>query len=231
MNTKFIPWLIIVVLMVALFLSLKTCQTNKDLLNQSNSSLITLNDTLTVYKNKKGLWEAKSSVVEMSDPLLFTKFKTKDTTLRDLQKLVKENIKNINSATILTTETNVTTKVPTKVTEYVYINDTIYPVYQGLIDKEGWILGSVLARKDSISTDFKVKNEYSVVVKKEKGVNYAVVTNHNPYTQTKELKTFNVSVPKPSKIGLGATVGYGMTIDGDFKPFVGVGITYNILRF
>ena len=41
----------------------------------------------------------------------------------------------------------------------------------------------------------------------------------------------NTITPRPKRFGLGVQVGYGVTPQGKFFPYLGVGFSYNILRF
>jgi hypothetical protein len=59
-----------------------------------------------------------------------------------------------------------------------------------------------------------------------------LVTNDNPYSKVTEMLAYKVTTPKPKHFGLGITGGYGLDLL-NFKPvpFIGVGISYNIIKF
>lgn len=40
-----------------------------------------------------------------------------------------------------------------------------------------------------------------------------------------------VVTPPPKRFGLGLQVGYGITLDGRPQPYIGVGLSYNFIRF
>lgn len=54
--------------------------------------------------------------------------------------------------------------------------------------------------------------------------------SHNPNTTIEGLTAIKISKAKPKKFGIGVNVGYGF--DGKvWKPVVGVGVNYNLIRF
>lgn len=226
-----ILWILIVILVVALIFSVKACNSNKQKNEDISNVIEILSDSLQTSRNSLGEHEAKIKIIEASSAKAFTDLKIKNLEILALQELTKENIKNLTSASIIKTETIIKENSPSKIIEYKTINDTIYPTYHSKINKDGWIVGDITANKDSVYSNFKIKNEYDVVFKKEKGVSYAIVTNKNPFTETTSLKTFNVQAPKQKKFGIGFVAGYGMTGEGTLKPFIGAGVSYNIIRF
>ena len=60
----------------------------------------------------------------------------------------------------------------------------------------------------------------------------AVVTSENPVVQITGVQSLKMDVKKPTKIGIGLQVGYGIGLK-DFKPtpYIGLGLSYNIIRF
>ena len=81
----------------------------------------------------------------------------------------------------------------------------------------------------------KVKNEYSLVVGLEPqgflglGVAkpFGEVTNKNPYSTVKTLKTYNVTYPKPKRFGVGPYIG----IDVTGKASGGLSVNYDLIQF
>lgn len=226
-----IVWILLAVLTVSLIISIRSCDSHKRSQKESVSLINALNDSLTLRHNKQGQEIAKSMVIESVSPELLLQLKSADHKIIALQELIKKNMKDLSAATILSTETSVDTKTPTKVIGQAIVRDTVYPIYQSDINKGGWIVGSVVASKDSTTTNLSIINDYDIIVKRDKGVPYAEVTNKNPYTATKTLKTFNVSVPKPKRFGISPVVGYGFTGSGKLQPFVGLGLSYDIIQF
>jgi len=51
------------------------------------------------------------------------------------------------------------------------------------------------------------------------------------YQQTVFRDIVVTKTPRPKRWGLGVQVGYGITTSGDVKPYLGVGLSYNLVRF
>jgi hypothetical protein len=66
---------------------------------------------------------------------------------------------------------------------------------------------------DKVSKDYKV-----------------VVTTPNKVVKITELRSVKLDLPKPKRIGLGAQIGWGVGKNG-LTPYVGIGLSYNIIRF
>lgn len=52
----------------------------------------------------------------------------------------------------------------------------------------------------------------------------------NPYLRTISIASYKTDVPKPKKYGIGVSAGYAICRSG-LSPFVGVGLSYNIISF
>lgn len=206
--------------------------------NKTDTQLIeSLQDSVRMYK-KEGKNVSTTSVIETSKSSDFTKLKIKDEEIKKLQNLVKKYEKKLKSGGSVTQFKTITdTKIVTKtITKYDTIRGEIYPIYEGNINKDGWITGNIIATKDSIDANLKVKNEYSVIIGREsQGLfkpkkPFVEIINENPYTLTPNVKTYNVIIPNP-KFGIGPFVGYG--INSELKPgvFIGIGINYNLIKW
>lgn len=204
-----------------------------------------LKDSLKQYKNKYNEEVSKISILEGSSNKQFVELASKDSQIIKLQQLVKENNKRIKhggSVTNITNQTDISSLTPTIITEpdtvevehYTYI----YPRYETTVNKDGWIVGKMIATKDSVELDVSINNEYNIIMGREGGFlrkkkPFIEITNKNPYTTTKTLRTYDVSAPKPKKIGIGLYGGYGVTIEKTPRlvPNVGIGLSYNLIRF
>jgi len=60
----------------------------------------------------------------------------------------------------------------------------------------------------------------------------AKVTSKNPYLNVLSFSSIKMDTYKPKKFGLGVQVGYGFNISGQVKaqPYLGVGLSYNLIR-
>lgn len=191
-------------------------------------------DSLKVSRNQNGELVAKISAFETQKTEDFLRYKTLDSLTIELQKEVREVKKYLRrqgSVTKFSTDTKVDTQVPTEVTDSIGEQ----PIYNSRFNLDNWVFGNISAASDSTRIQLNVRNDYSVVVGREstgflglgKGKSFVQVTNRNPYSTTRTLKTYNVSVPDPKRWGLGPYIG----VDILGRPSVGLSVNYNLIQF
>ncbi len=240
-------YLVIIVLLIAVGTFGWLWDSAKETIIEKDGLITALNDTIVVYKNEKGENVAKISQLQTAKTKDFLKIKSKDATIQKLQTAVKDNKERLGSSgsvTVFTTNTNVIASVPTAIItprDTVTKNDTtfIYPEYKSNITLGKWVKADIKANKDSVGLKLGVLNEYTLVIGEEKvektgflGIGaktrfFSEVTNHNPYSTTPTLRTYSVkSTIKPKRLSLGVQGGYNIL----GKPYVGVGLQYNILN-
>ena len=78
----------------------------------------------------------------------------------------------------------------------------------------------------SVPLDITVWTGYN----KEEKEYRAVITSLNPVVKINEIKSFKFDAPKPKRFGMGAQIGYGVSTTG-LTPYIGLGISYNLLTF
>lgn len=203
----------------------------------------TLKSDLVIYKTKDDLNAAKIRAFESSEAKYFTNLATKDSTILKLQKLVEKNKKYISkqgSISIINTQAHTEVTVPTKI-----INDPLipekekYPIYSSSFNQKGWIWGSSIATKDSTSYKITYREELSVIAGREKhgflglgkSTPFADVTLYNPYSEVKELRTYQTKLPNIKRFGIGPTVSYGIGNDFKSQVFVGFGVSWDVIQF
>ena len=201
-------------------------------------------DTVKYWKNKNGENVAKISVLETDKARDFIKMATKDSTIKELQELVKKYKKQLNnggSATIIQTITEYdTTYVST------HHLDTIYFPTSTVLDSisNRWIKSRFGFVNGNTVFSLNVVNDYSLVIGEEsrglfrKKEIFAEVTNHNPYTTTKTLRTYQVAVQRQKRWGIGPNFSVSAipVLTGgsqflQFLPTVGIGVQYNFINF
>ena len=69
------------------------------------------------------------------------------------------------------------------------------------------------------------------VLKKKEKTPSVMVTSENPYIKTLTLSSIKFDMPKTRRYGIGINVGYGITKEATLSPYIGVGLSYNIIRF
>lgn len=201
---------------------------------------------LETWIDKDGVNRARIQSLETSNTKDFLKLTTKDSSIIALQKSVKsmeKYLKKQGSVTNFSTSTGIDTSAKTKVIENKV--QPQFPIYWSdfnLQDKQGksWVYGNSTATKDSTTLKLNVINDYSVTLGIEptgflglgKGKPFGDVKNYNPYSVTEELRTYQVTIPKPKRFGVGPVVAYGFgttSIKGQW--FVGIGGSYQLIKF
>lgn len=222
-----LPYIISAILAFLLF---KSCEQNKGLHDLQTA----LDDTITQYRNKHGQQVITISVLQGEREQDFLKLKSKDSTVKALQKVVKDYKGKLQSATVASTETTDTGKSKTTET-----SDTVRvaekwelrPVYKTEW-KERWSEGTIEAHFDTVYRNIKTKNEFAFThgTKRnlfKKDVLKVEMTNLNPNTVTTELRSYSVAMPKKRfSIGLGCTYGYSLTT---YKPDAVVGVNASFI--
>ena len=201
-------------------------------------------DTIRFWKNKDGENVARIFVLSSEKLGDFLKMKTKDDTIIRLQTLVKEykkQLHNQGSATIIQTITEYDTTYVTN-----NLLDTIYFPNATILDSisNRWISTKFGFDRGNTIFSLRVDNLYSVVIGEEsrglfrKKEPFVEVTNHNPFTETAMLRTYQVTQTKHSKWGVGPNISVSASPyykDGvfgfQFTPTIGIGFQYNLINF
>lgn len=201
-------------------------------------------DTIKFWKNKYGENVARITVINFERVQDFIRMRTKDDTIKMLQNLVikyKKQLNNSGSATIIQTVTDYDTT---------YISnihlDTIFFPTSTLLDSVSnrWISSRFGFVNGYTTFSLHINNDYSVVIGEEnrglfrKTKPFVEITNHNPYTETKVLRTYQVTPKRQKRWGVGPNfsvsaipVLIGGSMSLQFLPTVGIGIQYNFINF
>lgn len=229
----------ILIVVTVLLVSYVGCQTRKKdkQIDQLSNLISALNDTLKVTKLKDSSQQATIQSLTTSKTKDFLALKTKDSTINSLQNVVRKYEKQLQgggAAVVVKGETNVTATGTTEVTwtQYDTIYNPVFPIYKSTI-KNKWYTIKTVADKDTTRVDLKIINAYDVILGKENGKWFALVTNHNPYSSTQSMRAYNVEVPKTrtKRVSLAIFGGYGLNVQGSVvaAPVIGIGVGYTIL--
>lgn len=201
-------------------------------------------DTIQVYKTKDSLNAARIQVIQTEREKDFLTIKNLQGTNLELQNLVKNKDKRISElslALILKDETIIydTTRV-----FYPIGGDTLIFSQSILLDTivNPWYDATFGFRYGFSHLDLKIRNQYNVTIGYEggtlfkRGTPYARVVNLNPYTQTNDLRVYQVAVPPPKRFGIGVQSGFGGLYDIrnnnlGYGFYIGLGFSYNIIRW
>ena len=226
-----------IVLLVLIFFAVRSCNQYKSQLDETTYLQEVLKDSLTTYKNEKGELVSTIKAFQTARTQDFIDLQTKDSVINILQRSVKyykQYLKKQGSVTHISSETNIDTIIKT---ETVYVDK--YPIYKSKFNLGNWVVGNITAKHDSTSIDLRFKSSYTVMIGQKKvGLfkykQFAEVINHNPYSETKVLRTYQVTLPKQSRFSLGGYAGYGVMfnkngIQSGYQ--VGAGLNYRFLQF
>jgi hypothetical protein len=222
------------VLIVLLIFSVLTC-TNYSSKSSENEELIeALNDTMETWRDKNNSSHSKIQIIETTNPKDFLKLKLQDQEIIELQKEVekyKSWLSNQGSVTIFKNITKFDTIYQTKLIPSEFNDST----FIAEIHNE-WIQTKFGYRNVSTFYNLMVYNKYSVVLGEDKegffkkSKSFVEITNHNPYSETTSLRTYQVT-QKKKHFSIGPQLGLGITSDVQFNFYVGVGIQYSLIKF
>ena len=194
---------------------------------------------LSKWKNAAGENMAKIQVLETQNAKTFLAFQSQDSTIKELQALVKENRrlfkKNQGTAAVVKTETKIDTTAVTTVTKDSTTGDNIYTS----MFKSPWYDIKTTAKADSTNIDVTTYHTLSLVIGKEKqglfkqAKTFAIAKDDNPYSNIKDMKVYNISQDNKRFI-VGPNVGAGLSLSqGVVRASwqIGFGVTYKLLEF
>nr|DAR82936.1 MAG TPA: hypothetical protein [Caudoviricetes sp.] len=218
---KLLDIICVVLIIIFIIFAFKRCK--NDIREFSNiDKLESLTDSIKYYKDNYNVLHSRISIIEADN---FTKIKSKDKDIQELQELVKK-YKNIQAATVIKTETKVVEKIVNKP-----ILDTVSKetTYYSKFDLDGFVWGEIIAKKDSTDLILNIRNDFNIVSHYDKGKLVLDVSDKNPYTVTKSQRSY-INLPKQKRWGLGINAGYGVSKSG-LSPYIGLGVNYNLINF
>ena len=108
--------------------------------------------------------------------------------------------------------------------------DTIYKQYvdYSFEYRDKWVEFNASVDMDSSEFTLQSRNEYSIFINNKKG--YVEVQSLNPYSKVEDIKMYSNKL-KRKRFGLGVHVGYGINSQFQLRPYLGLGISYNLVSF
>jgi len=238
LNIKTPIWVLFIVAILFLVVTCNGVQKENRLSNQLNLYKTLVEDTLVQFKDKNGVLSSKVKVLEVLNKNQILELNTNKQTLIRLQEELKVQQGRVTNSVGFSGQTKFDTIFKTQI-KYVY--DTLYqdgdtilvPLQKYAVHhNDRWM--SVNFDSDSSNTEIsiKVENEYTVSLVKKKKKYEAIVKNYNPYSSVSEISAVSLQgFPKPKKFGLGVHLGYGINSSFRIAPYIGVGVSYNVIRF
>ena len=237
---KFKTIITIIAVIVTIVLLTRGCNAKRQLASNEVMNEA-LKDSLKTWKDKEGLYVANITLLQNENVDYFTKWTTADSTVIVLQELVikyKDKIRKGGSATVIKTDADINIVVPSKVSGFVTVHDTVYANYKSDFNIKNWVWGTVSASKDSTKVNVKFKEQIDVVIGTEKtgflglgkGKPFAEVTLHNPFNTVSTLRAYSTKPAPTKKFGIGPVAAYG--VGPGFTPgvFVGIGVNWAIIK-
>jgi hypothetical protein len=235
MTRREIVLLIIIVLLLGGGAYWITTQANK--INDLEEVSDTASDSLETYRNQNGELVAEIKSFDLSNEKELLALKTQDKAIQRLQEVVKGFEGKLAAAIIASGETSDKGATATEISggDTVKSGDTvfIYPIYSTEW-AEKWSEGIIKASRDSITRDIKIKNDYSFTLGKKsngwfkKREVVVEMTNLNPNTVTKELRSYNVR-QEPKRLNLVVYGGAGYQFGVGIVPQIGLGLGYTLI--
>lgn len=198
-------------------------------------SQLLLLDTVKYYKNKYGATVSSIGVLEVQNAKQVLELKSDREIVKYLQsEIQKYKGKKPEVITVIEERIKFDTIFETDST-IIYIDSTGKEREEFIVKfTDDWVnlKGKVNFQSSDISIEF--NNKYSVAFirnKKTKKME-VLVTNDNPYSKVTDMAAYKVTLPKPKHFGIGITGGYGLDLI-NFRPvpYIGVGVTYNVIKF
>ena len=236
-NINIIIIILLILLLISLSLSNRTKNKYRDRYNNQVELYNSITDSLKKYKNKDSLNTAVIKVMETDKTKDFLKIKNLEGYNLKLQEFVKsqeKEIKNLKVALIVATETSYTDTLK----EYYPVGgDTIVFSKSILLDSinNKWINAMWGFKMGKSILQVKTFDEFTISIKNSKNIPYAEITNLNPYSTTKDMRVYQVAVPKQKKNSFGYSIGFGghygiSSKIFDYGPYIGISFNGNIVR-
>jgi len=250
-NSLLIMIIASIVAILAIIADIDGCNRKVGEVKSQQNLINALYDTLvTLRKNIAASTTVEMAALQMETAKQFIDLKIKDSQIVDLQKMVSEyknKLKAGSSVTNTTVKTEINKTTPNDTirssgiifsidsnhynrNNLVIHGNNIIPYFESRYSDK-WIDYDIKTYVDSTNFKLSIINKYAIVLGYNKKVPFADVINYNPYSKVTVLRTFQVSVPKQKSWGIGFSTGIGLSYDLRPRPYIGVGVNYNIIKF
>lgn len=226
-----------VLLLGMIVITIKSCNDQRDIRENNVAFINAISDSMRFYKNKDSNYVATISAMQDGNLKEFLSINSRDSNITKLQKVVKDYQDKLiagSSVTNFGDQTNVNhtgTTIIGKSDTIIKDNKVfIYPTYYDSLKNE-WISYDAHMSNTISGFNLKINNRYAVIVGSDKGKAFVDVINYNPYSSVQSLRTYQVSLPQPKKFGLGIQSGIGFGNELKPTPYIGIGLSYNLINF
>lgn len=238
LNIKTPIWVLALIAVLFLIVTCNGVQKENRLSSQLSLYKTLIEDTLVQYRDKNGVLSSKVKVLEVLNKNQILELNTNKQTLIRLQDELKVQQGRVTNSVGFSGQTKFDTIIKTEI-KYVY--DTIFqdgdtiliPLKKYAVHhNDRWIGVNFDSDSSNTTISIQVENEYTVSLVKKKKKYEAIVKNYNPYSSVSEISAVSLQgFPRPKKFGLGVHVGYGINSSFRVAPYIGIGLSYNVIRF
>lgn len=224
--------IITIVGIIAIILYMSTCHRSKQ--DAETIAIEDLQDSLISYRDHNGKLLTLTRVMEVSNAKSILNLITKDSQIMRLQAIIKShkkgNIENVMIHDIITQYRD-TGKITYTGPNYDSVGWT-YSVHNDYIKSD------IEVKHDTAIYDLTVYNKLSYVHKQVPrglfglaGTDHIITaTDQNPYSRTTTLKSVVIR-ERHRPLGIGMQAGYGYYYNNTLSPYIGIGISYNLINF
>lgn len=223
-NFKTISILLIVILLISLGASIRSCQ---HLESKYDNNIKALNDSIRYHKSKSG------EIVAQKTAYLVDNIKE----LKQLNNDLYDKVKNLNISG--TPQSAIYIKGDVEYlpqdTAYIIHHDTISNGFTksfNFDDKWRQLQGDVTYKNDSLGvyiTKDAMQFDYTLAIDKKNQIH---VTSDNPYVKYNEITGFTLPKQKRKSIVIGPSVSFGYDpLNNKMTPTIGISATYNLFGF
>jgi hypothetical protein len=226
--------ILVVIIIILLMIDCNRKSTLQNYKSKYENQLLLL-DTVKYYKDKYGATVSSIGVLEVQNAKQVLELKSDREVVKYLQsEIQKYKGKKPETITVIQERIKFDTIIETDST-IIYIDSTGKEREEFIVKfNNDWVNLNGKVNFQSSDISIEINNKYSVAFIKNKKTKKmeVLVTNDNPYSKVTDMVAYKVTQPKPKHFGLGITGGYGLDLI-NFKPvpYIGVGITYNVIKF
>ena len=208
--------------------SINSCTDAK---KSSIQNIVALTDSIKQYSGKNSELVAQKTILEGDIELL--KQTNKD--LYDKLNSIKVNDPN----TVIQVSGNIDYNSVKKDTVWVcqkeqtessVVSDSIIYKNFDFSNKYRELTGTVWKKDSLIGLNIekdKMFFDYTIAIKNDQ----LYITSDNPYVQYNSLTGYVNQIPKEKKWSIGPVIGVGFSTSGKITPYIGVGLSYNLIRW
>lgn len=226
----------LIVSILILIASLYYGNSKRTVILEMEKVVLSLSDSLEIYRTADGYNHAVINDLVIAHREAIQQVETNDKTIQRYKYLIDSLGSAVRTVTIVKTVTKFRDTGSVKI-DTVLIEGKPKTRFMAFYS-DRWIDASVNFIDTSATWSIDMYNDFELIRTTERSgflglgpKEYKItMSTLNPYVNTTELKSLSI-VDKPPRFGIGFIGGVGVGPDLKFRPFVGVGLSYNFISF